>query len=104
MNHQKTILHIDDDPQVTRLVAQYLGQRGYEVTSLNNPAHALRALSESQHRVVLLDIDMPDLNGLELLRQIKHAHGGSQVIMLTGLVSVFYSPAVLSLGSRVLHL
>jgi DNA-binding response OmpR family regulator len=87
MNYRKTILHVDDDPQLTRLVAQHLRPLGYEVTSLNDPTQALQVLSESHHRLVLLDIDMPHVNGLDLLRQIKHAYGGSQVIMLTGLVS-----------------
>jgi len=88
MNYRKTILHVDDDPQLTRLVGQYLRPLGYEVTSLNDPTQTLRALRESQHRLVLLDIEMPEANGLDLLQQIKHAHGGSQVIMLTGLVSM----------------
>jgi CheY-like chemotaxis protein len=88
MNYQKTILHVDDDPQLTCLVAQYLRPRGYEVTSLNDPTQALSALSEQQFRLVLLDIDMPQMNGLELLQQIKQSYGGSQVIMLTGLVSL----------------
>ncbi|MEI8375026.1 MAG: response regulator [Planctomycetota bacterium] len=87
MNYRKTILHVDDDPQLTRLVAHYLQPLGYEVTSLNDPTQTLRVLSELQHRLVLLDIDMPEANGLDLLQQIKHTHGGSQVIMLTGLVS-----------------
>ena len=87
MNYRKTILHVDDDPQITRLVAQYLQPRGYEVTCLNDATRALQVLSESHHRLILLDIDMPHVNGLDLLREIKHAHGGSQVIMLTGLVS-----------------
>jgi DNA-binding response OmpR family regulator len=88
MSYRKTILHIDDDPQLTRLVAQYLGPLGYEVTSLNDPEQTLRVLSDSHHRVVLLDIEMPNVNGLTLLQEIKRAYGGSQVIMLTGLVSV----------------
>jgi len=88
MSYRKTILHVDDDPQLTRLVAQHLGPLGYDVTSLNDPEQALMVLSESHHRVVLLDIEMPNVNGLTLLREIKRAYGGSQVIMLTGLVSV----------------
>jgi DNA-binding response OmpR family regulator len=88
MSYRKTILHIDDDPQLTRMVAKHLSPLGYEVTSLNDPEQAMMVLSESQHRVVLLDIAMPNVNGLTLLREIKRAYGGSQVIMLTGLVSV----------------
>lgn len=88
MSYCKSILHVDDDPQMTRLVAEFLRRKGYEVTSLNDPTQTLRALSNSDYRVVLLDIDMPQIDGLELLRQIKRNYGGSQVIMLTGLVTV----------------
>jgi len=89
MNYPKTILHIDDDPTLTRLVAQHLRPLGYEVTCLHAPTQALRTLSESHYRLILLDIDMPEINGLDLLQQIKKGYGGSQVIMLTGLVSMF---------------
>lgn len=88
MNYRKAILHVDDDPMFTRLVAQRLSALGYEVTSLTDPTQTMRVLSDSHHRLVLLDIDMPSVNGLDLLRQIKRECGGTQVIMLTGTVSM----------------
>lgn len=86
--YRKAILHVDDDPVFTRLVAQRLSAIGYEVTSLNDPNQTMRVLNESCHRLVLLDIDMPAMSGLNLLRQIKSECGGVQVIMLTGTVSM----------------
>ncbi|NQU22406.1 MAG: response regulator [Candidatus Nealsonbacteria bacterium] len=88
MNYKRTILHVDDDPQITRIVAARLNALGYEVTSLNDPRQALEELSRSQQRLVLLDIDMPHVNGLDLLQEIRAEYGGTQVIMLTGLVSM----------------
>jgi DNA-binding NtrC family response regulator len=88
LNYRKAILHVDDDAQFTRLVAQRLATLGYEVTSLNQPSETLRVLADSHHRLVLLDIDMPGISGLDLLRQIKVHSGGTQVIMLTGTVSM----------------
>ena len=88
MDYKRTILHVDDDPQVTRIIAQQLTKRGYEVTSVNDPALALRELNKSHQRIVLLDIDMPVINGLDLLRQIKAEHAGTQVIMVTGIVTL----------------
>ena len=88
MNEERSILHVDDDLQVTRMVAQRLNVHGYQVTSLNDPSLALKELMCNQWRVVLLDIDMPGINGLDLLREIKAYDGGIQVIMLTGLVTL----------------
>jgi len=88
MTYKHSILHVDDDPQITRLVGQRLKALGYEVTSLNDPRQALEELNRLHQRLVLLDIDMPHVDGLELLRQIKASHGGTQVIMLTGLVNM----------------
>lgn len=84
----KNLLHIDDDPDILRLVAAKLQARGYQVHSLDDPCQAQRELLSRDCRVVLLDVDMPTMNGLELLRQIKEYDGGIQVILLTGLVSM----------------
>jgi DNA-binding NtrC family response regulator len=88
VNEIRTILHIDDDPAILRLVAAKLGEHGYEVVGSNNPSQVEELLLETNARVVLLDISMPNADGLEILKQIKRFDGGIQVIMLTGLVSM----------------
>lgn len=87
MSNQREILHVDDDPQFTAIVAARLKQVGYSVTSRNDPAQAIETLLDNKIRVVLLDIQMPTVNGLEMLREIKRFDGGTQVLMLTGLLS-----------------
>lgn len=84
----KCLMHVDDDPLMTRIVSQRLTAAGYEVISLNDPRQALGKLLETNCRLVLLDIDMPHRNGLDLLTEIKRQDGGVQVIMLTGMVSM----------------
>lgn len=84
----RTILHVDDDPAFTRVVAQLLQRKGYEVAVLNDPEPVLGELVRHGYRVVLLDVDMPGIDGLELLRRIKEFDGGIQVIMVTGLVTM----------------
>jgi len=88
MHQNRTILHVDDDPSLHRLVDKTLSDEGYEVISIDDPTQALRKLLKTGARVVLLDIDMPEVDGLTLLKQIKEQDGGIQVIMLTGLVSM----------------
>ena len=85
--HNRVILHVDDDPQMTDLVSKQLTKQGYDVVSINNPAQAIPLLIQKDCRVVMLDIDMPQINGLELLEEIKQFDGGIQVIMLTGVVT-----------------
>jgi DNA-binding NtrC family response regulator len=69
------------------MTADRLRQAGYEVVSLDDSIQAIATLLESDVRVVLLDVEMPSLSGLELLSKIKAFDGGIQVIMLTGLVT-----------------
>jgi DNA-binding NtrC family response regulator len=88
MRNGRMVLHVDDDPAMRHLVERQLAVAGMNVMGIGQPLGAIDALVESQCRVVILDVDMPDMNGLELLAQIKRFDGGIQVIMLTGLVSM----------------
>lgn len=88
MSHEKySVLHIDDDPAMTALVSQLLEKRGIECVELNDPTQAMEMIRNRNFRVIILDLDMPKLHGLDLLRQIKRYDGGINVIILTGLVS-----------------
>lgn len=88
MDRSRTILHVDDDPSVHRIVTTALQKEDYDIISLEDPTQVSQELLKSGARVVLLDIDMPQIDGLTLLRQIKEQDGGVQVIMLTGFVSM----------------
>jgi len=83
---KRIILHVYDVPQITSIVARQLNAHWYHVMRMHDPQEALEAIMRSEYRVVLLDIDMPGLDGLELLRKIKAFDGGIQAIMLTGVV------------------
>lgn len=78
---------MDDDPTMTDFVTQQLTKEGYDVVSINNPTQVIPMLIQKDCRVVILDIDMPQISGLELLDDIKQFDGGIQVIMLTGVVT-----------------
>jgi DNA-binding NtrC family response regulator len=88
MNQERTILHVDDDPRILRVVRKILEADGYKVISLDDPSQVTKRRLESGARVVLLDIDMPETDGLTVLRDIKCEDGGVQVIMLTGIASM----------------
>lgn len=82
------ILHVDDDPDMLRIVARRLADEGYRVLSLSDPREVPDRLSDSGARLVLVDIEMPEMDGLSLLRQIKRDDASVQVIMLTGVVTL----------------
>jgi len=88
MVRNRSILHIDDDANLLRIVSKKLDLCGYEVHSLVDAKLASRELVTTGARLVLLDIDMPDIDGLTVLKEIKNHDGGIQVIMLTGLISM----------------
>lgn len=84
---EKQVLHVDDDDVFLKIANHRLTREGYQVTSLARPEQALKHLLNTNCRVCILDIDMPRVNGLDLLQEIKAYDGGIQVIMMTGLVS-----------------
>jgi two-component system KDP operon response regulator KdpE len=71
MTSAASILVIDDEPQIRRLLEGTLSRAGYRVTEASSGRQALDALDETQPDVVLLDLGLPDRDGLELIPAIK---------------------------------
>ena len=76
------ILIVDDEPQIRRVVRTALTAQGYEVSDARTGEDALLALRDSRFDLVLLDINMPGMGGLEACRQIRESSEVS-IIMLT---------------------
>ena len=64
------ILVVDDDRDVCDYLQDFLTREGYLVQTLVKPMDALLEIKEGRHQIVLLDIRMPELDGVQLLRQI----------------------------------
>ena len=81
-----TILMIEDDARLARMVSDYLGQAGMTVTIAEDGATGIASLQRAPVDLVLLDLMLPDGDGLEIFRRIRALPGGSRntpVIMLT---------------------
>src|SRR3954469_11154609 len=79
----RRILIIDDERPILLTLEALLGRHGYQTQTAANAAYGRRALSNGSPAVVLLDLQLPDADGLEMLEQIKREHAETQVIILT---------------------
>lgn len=97
-NEQFPILFVDDDPIAHKLIEVYL--RSWKVFYAFSGEDALDILDKENIQIVISDINMPNMNGIELLKKIKSKHGTIQVIMLTGEDQVEYLINALSQGAN----
>jgi two-component system KDP operon response regulator KdpE len=77
-----TILVVDDDPQIRRVLRTALIEHGYEATDARNGEEAIERLREEKPSLVVLDMNMPGMNGLETCRTIRTT-SNIPIIMLT---------------------
>ena len=81
--HQK-ILVVDDEPDILNLLDNLFTHKGFSVTTINNGELALKLLKRDEFGVVLTDLKMPGMSGIELLGMIKEISPITEVIVITG--------------------
>jgi DNA-binding response OmpR family regulator len=79
------VLVVDDDPTVSDVVCRYLERAGFRVTSASDGPEALAAAAHSRPDLVVLDLMLPGIDGLEVCRRLRRDAAGLPVIMLTAL-------------------
>ncbi len=82
------VLVVDDEPDFLKLIGRRLERRNVDVDVVNNGQEALEFLSKTFVNVVILDVRMPGLSGIETLKEIRRRYRNTEVIMLTGHGSV----------------
>jgi DNA-binding NtrC family response regulator len=83
MNRKTRILVVDDDNLLRKLVAEQLSRSDFDATPAASAREALQCLRDNDYDVVLLDIMMPDMSGLEALQEIRKLEDPPEVVMLT---------------------
>ncbi|MGD2245785.1 MAG: sigma-54 dependent transcriptional regulator [Candidatus Aminicenantes bacterium] len=79
----KSILIIDDDPLIRKTLSSHLSQRGFEVFHAEDGEDGLKKFEQYSPDLVILDIRLPDKNGLDLLREVKGKNKGACIVVMT---------------------
>jgi DNA-binding NtrC family response regulator len=94
------ILIVDDEEVVIKSCLRILGGGNYHVEAAYDGRDALRKIEENHYDVMILDVVMPNIGGLEVLRRVKAMHPDMDVIMVTGLSKVDTVVQARKLGAR----
>ncbi len=92
------VLVVDDEPNITELVSIGLRYEGFDVSSAHDGRGALRAVRELKPELVILDVTMPDIDGLEVVRRMRAENIWMPVIFLTARDAVEDKIAGLTVG------
>lgn len=94
------VLIVDDDPAIRDGCAQVLTRRGYECVEAATGAEALRLLDESDFDLVLVDLKMPDINGLDLISSIRQRDTLLPIVMITAYGTIQNAVEAMRLGAN----
>jgi DNA-binding NtrC family response regulator len=99
MKADYAILVVDDDESIAHVLCEMLSDEGYPVTPALCGIDAIANLRGGLYRLVMLDLVLPDLHGIDLLREIKTTCPKSDVIVMTSYASVETAVEALRLGA-----
>src|SRR5256885_16162471 len=93
------MLVVDDEPGIVRLIEKFATNLGFDVRTAANGREALEKLETENVAVALVDLRMPEIDGLEVLRGIRAADAGCHVILMTGHASIDTAIEAIKLGA-----
>jgi len=93
------VLVVDDEPEVRQLLHEFLSGRGYEVAMADGGAAALEVGERDSPDVVLLDVAMPGMDGVETLKRIMALKRSVSVIMVTANADIAVTSKLLAIGA-----
>jgi DNA-binding response OmpR family regulator len=93
------VLVVDDEADAVELLQEFLRDKGYEVLAASDGEEALRKVKAERPHVILLDIRMPKMDGLEVLRRVREIDHEVGVIMVTAINEEETGRQALQLGA-----
>lgn len=100
LTEKKRILVVDDDPDIRQLLQDRLSANGYDVETSLDGAQALTRLHEGDFSGVLLDIGIPRIDGLEVLRRVRQSNQHLPIVIITAAESKDLAVRSISLGAQ----
>ncbi len=94
-----SVLIVDDDPNGLFTISQMLKDEGYKIHTASNGKQALEVFNKKLIKLVISDIKMPDISGIDLMGEFKNLNPGIPVILLTGYGSVSMAVEALKQGA-----
>ena len=94
-----SILIVDDEPEIRALLVDLLSDKGYSISTAVDGVAALKCIVDSRPDLVLLDVDMPRLRGVETLIAIQELSPTTRVIMISGKAQPQEARRALALGA-----
>jgi len=98
-NRKAMILVVDDDAQVADLVVDYLNRMGYDAVAAYGGNDGLNRFRDGDFQMVITDMKMPDMNGVELLEAVKAIKSDIIVIIITAYSTIDAAVDVIKLGA-----
>ncbi len=99
MSSKGTILVVDDEETLRITIKEFLDEQGYEVVVAGTCEQALERINEFLPDLILLDLRLPDMSGLELLEKIKSKDAHALIIVMTGFGSVDSAVEAMKIGA-----
>lgn len=99
MAEERTIVVIDDEVEICDLLKDLLTAEGYKVSTATDSEQGLQMAMKQRPDLVLLDMNMPRMDGIEVLRQIKKADEAISVIIITGFININLARDAMRLGA-----
>jgi DNA-binding NtrC family response regulator len=93
------VLIVDDEVEFMETLVKRLSKRGLAVSGVTSGEAALEQLEETSMDIVVLDVRMPGISGLDTLREIKNRYGLIEVIMLTGYANMEVAMEGMNIGA-----
>lgn len=88
VNNKTKVLVLDDEPIVCKRLKPALEKAGYEVESFTKSAEAMQRIKEQEFDIVITDLKMEGLDGMDFLTEVKKRSPGTEVIVITGFATM----------------